>query len=209
MQVMLGALTLFEAKGYEATTVDEIADAAGISRRTFFRQFRAKEDVVFVDHDLALAGISDYLAGVHPKPRAAVADAAVMVFDRFADSVETTERRYQIVKDVPVLRDREIVMTFRYEGLFSDYLRRSLTGVGALQSVQFAAAVTATHNYLLRRFLRHARGSVVDVAASRAQLRADLAELIVRFERSDEVVVAVFPRGSSPQDIVAALTEHL
>ena len=48
MDVMLGALDLFEAKGYETTTVDEIAEAAGISRRTFFRQFRAKEDVVLL-----------------------------------------------------------------------------------------------------------------------------------------------------------------
>ena len=55
------ALRLFAEKGYEATTVDEIADAAGISRRTFFRQFRSKEDVVFADHESQLAQARAFL----------------------------------------------------------------------------------------------------------------------------------------------------
>jgi TetR/AcrR family transcriptional regulator, regulator of mycofactocin system len=39
------AFALFEARGFEATTVDEIASAAGIGRRTFFRYFPSKNDV--------------------------------------------------------------------------------------------------------------------------------------------------------------------
>ncbi|MCC7251658.1 TetR/AcrR family transcriptional regulator [Hyphomicrobium sp.] len=39
-------LELFVAKGYEATTLDEIAAAAGISRRTFFYYFESKEDIL-------------------------------------------------------------------------------------------------------------------------------------------------------------------
>lgn len=40
------ALKLFAARGYEATTLDAIAEAAGISRRTFFYYFKSKEEIL-------------------------------------------------------------------------------------------------------------------------------------------------------------------
>jgi AcrR family transcriptional regulator len=43
------AMRLFAEQGYEATTIDQIAEAADYSRRTFFLHFRSKEDVVFAD----------------------------------------------------------------------------------------------------------------------------------------------------------------
>ena len=41
------AVELFSERGYEATSVDDIADAAGVSLRTFFRYFGGKDDVLF------------------------------------------------------------------------------------------------------------------------------------------------------------------
>ena len=48
-EIQRHALRLFRERGYEATTVSEIAEAAEVSQSTFFRYFPAKEDVVLTD----------------------------------------------------------------------------------------------------------------------------------------------------------------
>ncbi|MDQ3756449.1 MAG: TetR family transcriptional regulator [Actinomycetota bacterium] len=53
------AVRLFTAEGFEATTVADIAEAAGVSVRTFFRYFGTKEDVVFAGHEQYLAMLCD------------------------------------------------------------------------------------------------------------------------------------------------------
>ncbi|TSD97368.1 TetR family transcriptional regulator [Skermania sp. ID1734] len=202
------ALRLFAENGYEATTVDEIAAAAGISRRTFFRQFHGKEDVVFADHEILLAKVAEYLSESHADPWEAVCEAAVMVFEGFAHWREVSRRRYAIVHEVPVLREREIVTIFRYERLFTDYLRAELPNVDNVTLVQFAAAVTATHNLLLRRLVRG------DSAATSHELRTELMQLRSRFSAAapatdGDVVVAVFRRGVAPERIIDSLRSTL
>ncbi|MBF6334050.1 TetR family transcriptional regulator [Nocardia transvalensis] len=204
LSVVDHALRLFAEKGYEATTVDEIAEAAGISRRTFFRQFRSKEDVVFADHEAQLAQAQAYLDRAQGDPWDTVCEAVLGVFERFTQTRELAARRYRVVRQVPALRDREIVTVFRYERLFTDYLRSRLPEVADLSLIQFTAAVTATHNYLLRRMVRGRS------EASAADLRAALAA-IPRPGRgaSGEMVVAVFPRDMPPRQIAELLSHRL
>ncbi|MFF0542770.1 TetR family transcriptional regulator [Nocardia thailandica] len=200
------ALRLFAEQGYEATSVDEIAEAAGISRRTFFRQFRSKEDVIFADHEAQLALAQESLARAAGDPWDAVCETVAEVFERFTQWREIAARRYQVVRKVPALREREIVTVFRYERLFTDFLRARLPEVPDLARVQFTAAVTATHNYLLRRM---ARG---EAAATPQDLRAELAR-IPRGRRpgagGDDLVVAVFPRDMPAHELSDLLTSRL
>ncbi|MEV2223415.1 TetR family transcriptional regulator [Nocardia vinacea] len=198
------ALRLFAEQGYEATTVDEIAEAAGISRRTFFRQFRSKEDVIFADHESQLAQAAEFLAAAQGDPWEAVCAAVVQVFERFTQWREIAERRYRVVRKVPALREREIVTVFRYERLFTDYLRERLPEVPDLARVQFTAAVTATHNYLLRRMVRG------ESDAGAADLREELAAIPRgRGSGTAEMVVAVFPRDMPPRQVADLVTRQL
>lgn len=175
LSVVEAAIGLFAESGYEATTVDEIAAAAGISRRTFFRQFHSKEDVVFADHRALLEQASAHLERAHSDgdadPWTAVCEAAELVFRRFQEDRELSVRRYRVVNAVAALRDHEIVTVYRYERLFTDHLMSVLPDVSPMVIVPFAASVTAGHNYLLREMLRG------NPDATGERLRAELAAI--------------------------------
>ncbi|GAB3600319.1 TetR/AcrR family transcriptional regulator [Microbacterium tumbae] len=205
--VVAAALELFRAQGYDQTSVEQIAKAAGVSRSTFFRQFGGKEDVVFADHEVLLDELRDFLAEGHDDPWTAVCEASEHVFSHFARDPEMARQRYQVVRQIPALREREIITVFRYERLFDDYLRRALPGIDPLDAVGFAALVTAVHNHVLRRLLRDVKKVPVST------LQTALADVRRRYgvgadpaaPSTDDLVVAVFPR-SMP---VAELTRRL
>ncbi|MGO2520042.1 MAG: TetR family transcriptional regulator, partial [Microbacterium sp.] len=60
--VVAAALELFQRQGFDQTSVEQIAKAAGVSRSTFFRQFGGKEDVIFADHEVLLNELRAFLA---------------------------------------------------------------------------------------------------------------------------------------------------
>jgi AcrR family transcriptional regulator len=208
--VVAAAIDLFVAHGYDQTSVEQIAQAAGVSRSTFFRQFGGKEDVVFADHEVLLAETRAYLSQQHDDPWAAVCEASVRVFRHFAADPELARRRYKIVREVSGLRDREIVTVFRYERLFDQYLRDALPGLDPLDAVGFAALVTAVHNHVLRRLMRGARvpASVLrralDDALRRYGVHPDGADAA-----GDDLVVAVFPRRMPAAEVTRRLRASL
>lgn len=211
--VVAAALELFARQGFDQTSVEQIAQAAGVSRSTFFRQFGGKDDVVFADHELLLDRLRDFLSGSHADPWQAVCEASVLVYSHFAADPELARRRYTVVRQVPALREREIVTVFRYERLFDEYLRRAIPGIDPLDSVGFAALVTAIHNHVLRQLLRGPKR--VPVSVLRRALDGALRRFGVqaadqaRESAADDVVVAVFPRSMPTAEIARRVRERL
>jgi AcrR family transcriptional regulator len=209
--VVAAALDLFARQGFEATSVEQIAQAAGVSRSTFFRQFGGKEDVVFADHEILLADVRTWLERGHENPWVAVCQASERVFAHFARDPQVARRRYEIVRQVPALREREIVTVFRYERLFDEYLREALPGIDPLDAVGFAALVTALHNHVLRRLLRGTKR--VPASVLRAALDGALRRYGVHPQAeapaADDVVVAVFPRAMPAAEIARRVRTEL
>ncbi|HWS51475.1 MAG TPA: helix-turn-helix domain-containing protein [Microbacterium sp.] len=209
--VVAAALELFQQQGYDQTSVEQIARAAGVSRSTFFRQFGGKEDVVFADHEVLLDEVRAFLDEGHDDPWIAVCEASERVFAHFARDPEMARRRYHIVRQVPVLREREIITVFRYERLFDEYLRGALPGIDPLDAVGFSALVTAVHNHVLRQLLRDTKrvpistlqGALAD-ARRRYGVEGDPAAAA-----DDDVVVAVFPRSMPVAEITRRLRDEL
>jgi AcrR family transcriptional regulator len=163
------AMELFANQGYEETTVDQIAAAAGVARRTFFRYFRSKEEAIFPDHDDTLVRVADLLAGADPAehPLDVVCRGIKEVLRMYAATPGVSVARYRLIRQVPTLREREIAVVARYERLFTRYLLGRFDtagqssggwerGVGddAMLAEVSAAAVVAAHNHVLRRWLR-------------------------------------------------------
>lgn len=83
-------LKLFVKNGYEDTTIDAIADSAGISRRTFFHYFKSKEAILLTAHD---SGFREALkpAMLAESPDQAPIDAAKKCLIKLASRYETRE----------------------------------------------------------------------------------------------------------------------
>ena len=149
------AFDLFNERGYEQTTVDDIAERAGLSRATFFRSYRSKEDVIFPDHDLLIEKVRDRLrSSSHATALAAVSDAVRLVLLQYVDEGDLARRRYALTSTVPALREREIVSVARYQRLFREFITDWMAEPAALRAELMAAAVTSAHNHVLRRWLR-------------------------------------------------------
>jgi len=152
------AFALFDERGYEQTTVDDITERAGLGRTTFFRYYRSKEDVIFPDHDRLLELVKDRLltSGHHTVP-GAVSAAVRLVLLHYLEEGDLARRRYALTSTVPTLRDREIASVARYQRLFREFVADWMGEPGepaSLRAELMAAAVVAAHNHVLRRWLR-------------------------------------------------------
>ncbi|APE25048.1 TetR family transcriptional regulator [Streptomyces venezuelae] len=162
-ELATAAMELFATKGYEATTVDEIAARAGVARRTFFRHFRSKEEAIFPDHDDTLVRAEAVLnaAPPHEHPLDTVCRGIKEVMKMYAGSPAVSVERYRLTREVPTLREREIASVARYERLFTRYLLGHFDerdhhdgNDDPLLAEVAASAVVTAHNHVLRRWLR-------------------------------------------------------
>ena len=110
IEVGMIALDLFAEKGFEATTAGEAADAAGISRASFFRLFSSKEEAVFARQEATGAVIAATLAERPPEEDhwTALQSAFKASTDRYLEDPERALARSRLILENPSLRARRL-----------------------------------------------------------------------------------------------------
>jgi len=107
------AFDLFDRQGFERTTVDDIARAAGIGRRTFFRYFPSKNDVPWGNFDAELERMRLHLKALPPQmPVMDAIRVAIVDFNTFApEQIPWHRRRMRLILQTPALQAHS---TLRY-----------------------------------------------------------------------------------------------
>lgn len=118
------AFDLFWQHGFEQTTVDDIAFAAGIGRRTFFRYFASKNDVPWGDFDAELARMRERLRAVPGEaPLMQALRTAIVDFNRVAPEQRPAHRRrMELILRVPALQAHSTLRYAAWRGVIAGFV---------------------------------------------------------------------------------------
>ena len=152
--VTRAALELFAERGFDETTVDDIADALGVSRRTLFRYFASKNDMVWGDFDWVLARLRRCLdATGADEPLHVALGRAVVESNRYEDDQLPELRiRMRLITGVPALQAHSTLRYAEWRAVIAEFVAGRLgCGVDDLipQTVAHAALGTSMAAFLV------------------------------------------------------------
>jgi AcrR family transcriptional regulator len=163
------ALELFASQGYEQTTAVEIAQAVGLTERTFFRHFSDKREVLFHGQDrfaeVFLAGVD--AAPPHASPMEIVACVLRSAATFFPDERRPYSRLRQAVIDQnPALQERELHKLANLATSVADVLRGT-RGIDDLMATVAAQTCATVFGIAFAQWIKEGeRRSLFDIAAA-------------------------------------------
>lgn len=161
-------LALFIRNGFDATTVDDIAEAAGIGRRTFFRYFPSKNDLAWGDFDGLVAAMHDYLLALPAEVRLRDAlRSAVIEFNRFPNVEESFHRaRMSLLLTNPTLVGHSTLRFAAWRRAVAEFIAHRLEcAVDDLLPQTMAYTYLAVSVAAYERWLRDESAVLVDLLA--------------------------------------------
>lgn len=148
------ALNLFEQRGFEETTVAEIAAAAGLTESTFFRHFVDKREVLFGGFSFLEEQVARLIqaAPTEAHPAEALQEAMVWLCAQFQVEPDLVGQRLMVIGASPELTARELV---KHAGLASR-MAQALTerGLPVLDAQLLAETAMLTMRLTLREWLK-------------------------------------------------------
>jgi AcrR family transcriptional regulator len=152
-RMMLAALDLYDERGFDQTTVADIAARAGVTERTFFRHFADKREVLFDrENGLQIAAaqaLADAPADADPMTALAAALDAACGF--LADRREHARRRQGVIDATTALQERELLKMSALATALADGLR--LRGVAPVTAGVAAEAVVGAFRVAFARWI--------------------------------------------------------
>ena len=117
------ALDLFASRGFDETTVEDIAAAAGIGRRTFFRYYASKNDVVWGEFDTQLDSLRAWFDSCPADlPLMDAVHDAVLTFNRLPKDQEPWHRRRMaLILNTPALQAHSTPMYARWRAVLAEF----------------------------------------------------------------------------------------
>lgn len=122
------AIDLFAARGFDDVSVDDIAEAAGIARRTLFRYYPSKNALPWGDFDAHLAHMRDLLADLDPEvPIGEALRTALLAFNSF-DEAETARHRMRmrVILETAALQAYSMTMYAGWRGVVAGFVAKRL-----------------------------------------------------------------------------------
>ncbi|WP_155770020.1 mycofactocin system transcriptional regulator [Mycobacterium asiaticum] len=120
------AIDLFAARGFADVSVDDVAQAAGIARRTLFRYYASKNAIPWGDFDTHLAQLRDLLDGVDPQvPLRDALRGALLAFNTF-DECESLRhrRRMRVILETAELQAYSMTMYAGWREVIAGFVAR-------------------------------------------------------------------------------------
>lgn len=148
------AMRLFGERGFDQVTVDEIAAASDVSRRTFFRYFPTKEAVVFARREEQLAMFKEKLAAATDEPFAAIRSALLLLAEDYGARREQILAERALTQRAPSLVARDLEVDRAYESVIAEHLlAHSRRTVGDRRRAKMvAAAIVAVVRVVLEEW---------------------------------------------------------
>jgi AcrR family transcriptional regulator len=143
-RLAVAAMELFDERGFEATTVADIAERAGLTKRTFFRYFGDKREVLFSGTEVLIEKFVAAIAAAPADdcPLDAVAAGLDAMADVFVEMGAGPRRRQAIIAANPELQERELIKLNGYAVAAAGALReRGVAEPGATLAAEAGMAV--------------------------------------------------------------------
>lgn len=161
------ALRLFDEHGYNEVTTEQVAAAAGVTQRTFFRHFPNKAAVVFGRFDESTAEFTNLL---YQQPAELTITAALInaiaAQDRATPVGADDARRVRIVRNTPSLGDAIRAFEADFEAMLGDWIAQRHHRDADDFDVRVAAAtLVAARRVAMNEWQRHeGRVSIIEIA---------------------------------------------